>query len=139
MPILTKAMEKYVRNETKSGYDKDTRRKYNRRIADYARKGIDQLTLLAEKLPEEELKEIFNDDTLRRFFANVLFKVEPNMDPEKRRRILGLWNIIIFGMGGGQFAIYLAPEGYRAVKTREPLMEVAAFIAIRSAILDENV
>lgn len=88
-----------------------THTKHNRRIVDYARKGIEQLTLLAEKLPEEELRQVFNKETLGKFFANVLFKVESNMDPEKRRRILGLWGNIIFKMGGGQFATYLAPEG----------------------------
>lgn len=139
MPVLTKAMEKYVLNRTKSGYDKDTRSKYNRRIRDYAKKGIEQLTLLAENLPEEQLKEIFNQDNLRRFFANVLFRVEPNMDREKRRRILGLWSIIVFTMGAPEFAVHLAPEAYEAMKTREPLYEVAAFIAIRSAILHEDV
>ncbi|MDI6904762.1 MAG: hypothetical protein QMD13_04650 [Candidatus Bathyarchaeia archaeon] len=90
-------------------------------------------------MPEEQLREIFNQDTLRPFFANVPFRVEPNMDPEKRRRILGLWDIIVFGMGSPGFAAHLAPEGYEAIKTREPFHEIAAFIAIRSAILREFV
>jgi hypothetical protein len=84
------------------------------------------------------MKEFFNNDILRRFFVNILFGAGPDMTPEKRHRLLSLWGTIIFNLGDGRFAMHLAPEGYRAVKTMEPLMEVAAFIAIRSAILDEN-
>jgi len=143
MPVLTKKMEKYVLKKTKVGYTNEHSSKYNRRIIEYAKKGIEQLTLLAENLPEEQLEEIFNRDNLRRFFANVLFKVEPNMIDEKkrkkrRRRILELWHTIVFAMRTPGFAAHLAPEAYEAIKTREQHDEIAAFIAIRSAILHED-
>jgi len=46
-------MRKYVMNEKKNGYNKQTQNVYNNRIKNYASQALRDVTLLAEKLPEK--------------------------------------------------------------------------------------
>jgi hypothetical protein len=64
MPILTDPMKKYLLNDDKKGYTAETRSAYNRRIIDYTIRGISDLSLLAEKLPEDMQAQVFNEITL---------------------------------------------------------------------------
>ena len=71
MPILTKPMKKYLLGSDKRGYGEETQRAYNRRIIDYAKRGLKDLLLLAEKLPEEAQAEVFNEETLAPLMRNL--------------------------------------------------------------------
>ena len=71
MPILTEPMKKYLLNDSKKGYTAEVKSAYNRRIIEYAKKGIEDLTLLAEKLPEEKQAQIFNKENMRPLIGNI--------------------------------------------------------------------
>ncbi len=93
MPILTKSMKKFLLNETKQGYSNSVKSAYNRRIIEYAKRGIEDLTLLAQKLTEDQQAEIFTKEKLAPFLR-VLFKhrFKPQMSKEelekRRKRLL---------------------------------------------------
>ncbi|MBE3116006.1 hypothetical protein IMZ68_02260, partial [Candidatus Bathyarchaeota archaeon] len=53
-------MRKYVMSENKIGYSKRVQSVYNSRIKTYAKLALQDLTLLAQKLPEDQQAEIFN-------------------------------------------------------------------------------
>ena len=53
-------MKQYVLTQEKKGYNKDIQNVYNSRLKSYAVDALKDLALLAEKLPEDELKDIFN-------------------------------------------------------------------------------
>jgi hypothetical protein len=61
MPILTDPIKKYLLNDDKKGYTAETKSAYNRRIIDYTIRGISDLSLLAEKLPEDMQAQVFED------------------------------------------------------------------------------
>ena len=58
------AMRKYVMSENKSAYSRQTQSVYNNRIRKYTIRALKDLTLLAEKLPEKEQAQIFNEETI---------------------------------------------------------------------------
>jgi len=71
MPILTKPMKNYLLSSDKRGYREDLQSAYNNRIIDYATRGLKDLLLLAEKLPEEAQAEVFNEETLAPLMRNL--------------------------------------------------------------------
>lgn len=90
MPVLTEPMKKYLLNDSKKGYTAEVKSAYNRRIVEYARTGIKDLTLLAEKLPEEMQAKIFNEDTLRLLIGNLFRlrqQVKENYSEEELREM----------------------------------------------------
>lgn len=92
MGILSKSMRKFVLDETKKGYTKETRDRYFKRIREeYASNGIKDLTLLAQNLPESELAEIFKNDVVLGLFRAILFpnsKVDEKEREQRRKRLL---------------------------------------------------
>ncbi len=65
-------MRQYVnRNGNNSGYEKETQNVYNMRIRHYAQQAIKDLALLAEKLPEDQQKQIFNKKTMWPLIRNI--------------------------------------------------------------------
>jgi len=104
MPILTEPMKKYLLNDSKKGYTVEARSTYNRRIIEYAKKGIEDLALLAEKLPEELQAQIFNKETLRPLIEKVFTmpKIEAKNRAEyveKRKRIIQLCYLTLDTIG----------------------------------------
>jgi len=140
MPILTKAMRKYVLNDKKVGYTRQTQSTYNRRIVEYARKGLEDLALLAEKLPEELQDEIFNKEILGPLLRNVFrLKIRDGMseeDLEKRgRRILELSWDLLANLGSRDNASALAPRQMK-ILTMSGLHEPLDFmLGIKAIIL----
>ena len=62
--MLGNSMRKYVISENKNGYSKAVQAVYNSRIKTYAKQALQDLALLAEKLPEDQQAEIFNDQNV---------------------------------------------------------------------------
>jgi len=90
MTILSKPMKKYLLNESKKGYMEDVQKAYNRRIIEYAREGIKDLALLAEKLPEDLQAKIFNEEMLRPLIGNLFrlrHQVKENYSEEESREM----------------------------------------------------
>ena len=122
MPILTEPMKKYVLNDSKKGYTAEARSTYNRRIVEYARKGIEDLALLAEKLPEELQAQIFNEKTLQPLIQKIFTmpKIEAKSKEEyekkresleeKRKRIIRLSYLTLNIIGFTENAWRLAPD-----------------------------
>ena len=70
MAVLTKKMERYVKIfPEREGYTEETASKYDRRLANYAITGLNQLTLLIKKLPEELQAQIFSAEVMKPFFG----------------------------------------------------------------------
>jgi hypothetical protein len=123
MGILTKPMRKYVLSETKQGYNIS---EYDRRIVEYTSKGLEDLTLLAQELPEEQQAKIFNKETLQPLFK-AIFRLEiPAKDHEeylkiksseeivkKRKRLLGLCDSALNLIGDYSFVGDIVPEPMR--------------------------
>jgi hypothetical protein len=123
VPILTKPMKKYLLGSDKRGYGEETQRAYNRRIIDYAKRGLKDLLLLAEKLPEEAQAEVFNEETLAPLMRNlfrliVKERVEVVDIPEinrkelekRRTRVLALCYAALNEIGDVFNARNLAPD-----------------------------
>ena len=68
-------------NEKKNGYTKELQNVYNFRLKNYAVQALKDLTLLAEKLPEDQQGQIFNEKHLAGLIR-VLFKFPPAVDRE---------------------------------------------------------
>lgn len=100
-------------------------------IRKVALKEIEDLTKLAECLPEDQLAQIFNDEKLRPFLGTLLhFSAEHGVSREKnmliytpeaearRQRLLKLCYDIITTLDGYEFAEFLAPTicGATAIK-----------------------
>lgn len=118
MAILTEPMKRYLLNDSKKGYTAEVKSAYNRRIVEYAEKGIEDLALLAEKLPEELQAQIFNKETLRPLIAN-LFSDPRSRDKHdfgeeeierKRKRLVQICYLILSIMGHTINARRLAPD-----------------------------
>lgn len=123
MGVLTRPMRKYVLSETKQGYNIS---EYNKRIVEYASKGLEDLTLLAQKLPEEQQAKVFNKETLQPLFK-AIFRLEiPAKDHQeyleiksseemvkKRKRLLRLCDLILNLIGDYIFAGGIVPEPMR--------------------------
>lgn len=113
--VLTKSMKQYVMNQEKRGYNKETQNVYNNRLKNYAIDAIKDLTLLAEKLPEDKLQDIFNEKTLSPLIRNIFrAKLKDNHKEkefeQRRQRILRLsWNTLT-EIGFKDNAWTLAPD-----------------------------
>lgn len=120
--MLTKSMKKYLQTEDKRGYNKSA---YDARVKIYAQGGIKDLKLLAEVLPEKQLGEIFNKETLAGFLEALLRCKIPAEDHQewlrikeseemkaKRKRLLGLCWAILRAMGDYSFAKSVLPSDW---------------------------
>jgi len=113
--MLSKSMKQYVINREKNGYSKEVQNVYNSRLKSYAIDALNDLTLLAEKLPEDDLKEIFNQKTIYPFIKNLFtVKIKDNYGEEeleqRRRRILRLSYDTLTTIGFRNNPWYLAPD-----------------------------
>ena len=124
MAILTKPMKKYLLSDSKQGFKTEVQATYDRRIVEYAKRGLEDLTLLAGKLPEDQLREVFNYENLKDLIR-VLFALPQSDDEplkERRRRLLPLCHELIATLDSINFAPRLAPEIWRViVKEKGPL------------------
>lgn len=108
-------MKQYVMNKEKNGYNKETQNVYNNRLKNYAIDAIKDLALLAEKLPEDELKDIFNEKTMMPLIRNVFrTKIKENYEQkefeQRVQRILRLSYDTLSVIGFNNNAWNLAPE-----------------------------
>ena len=120
MGILTKPMKKYVLSETKQGYNVS---EYNKRILEYALKGLSDLTLLAEKLHEDQKARVFNRETLQPLFK-AIFRLEIQAKDhqeylrlksskeivKKRRRLLRLCDLVLSLIGDHRLVSIIVPD-----------------------------
>jgi hypothetical protein len=115
-------MRKYVMSENKNGYSKQVQSVYNNRIKKYANLALKDLTLLAQKLPEDQQSEIFNDQNITSLLA-ALLKLSPAQLTElndnkvlvkkKRQRLLPLCHGLITLLNDSNLAHLIAPVGTR--------------------------
>jgi len=129
-------MRRYVLNTTKQGYAKEVRSVYNRRITEYAKRGLEDLAMLAENLPEDQLAEIFQGGAFTRLIRAVFcLRIRPNMDDkelnERRKRILKLSHHTLSEIGILQNAWGLAPNVMR-VLTKAGLAETDVILGIKA-------
>ena len=108
-------MKQYVMNQEKNGYNKETQNVYNNRLKNYAIDALKDLALLAEKLPEDELKDIFNEKTMSPLIRNVFrAKIKGNYEEkeleQRRQRILRLSWDALSEIGFRDNAWNLAPD-----------------------------
>jgi len=108
-------MRKYVMNEKKNGYSKQTQNVYNNRIKNYPTRALRDLTLLAEKLAEKQQAQIFNEETLTPLVRSIFsFRTKQQIDEkeaqERRTRILQLCYTILDEIGTLENALDLAPD-----------------------------
>ena len=108
-------MKQYVMSQEKKGYSKETQNVYNNRLRNYAVEALKDLALLAEKLPEEELQDIFNEKTLSRLIKNIFrAKIKDNYEEkefeQRRQRILRLSWDTLTEIGFRENAWNLAPD-----------------------------
>ena len=123
--------------ENKSAYSRQTQSVYNNRIRTYALRALKDLALLAEKLPEKEQAQIFNEDTLgpvaRQLFR---FRSKPEKDkPEaeaRKERILRMCCEILEEIAWIENAWDLAPDvmNILALGQSEALTTITALKAI---------
>jgi hypothetical protein len=105
--MLTKSEVKFIearkdKNEAMTSVEKQ--RSY--RIRKKALKTIEDLTYLAENLPEKQISQIFANDTLIPFFKGIFHR--PEADKKRIRKIiLGLVGDIL---GDQEFALRMVPE-----------------------------
>jgi len=78
MVILTDVLRKYLKGETRKNYTKDTQYSYDSKIRRRARIGMDDLILVAERMPSKWRDEIFARDKLKKFLQKVLTPKEEN-------------------------------------------------------------
>jgi len=123
MPILTNPMTNYLLSSDKGGYSEDLQSVYDNRIIDYATRGLKDLLLLAEKLPEEAQAEVFNEETLAPLMRNLFRLIVkehvevvdiPEMNREefekRRTRVLALCYAALNEIGDLFNARNLAPD-----------------------------
>jgi hypothetical protein len=108
-------MRKYVMSDRKNGYNKQTQNVYNSRIRHYAVQALKDLALLAEKLPEKQQAQIFNEDTLSALVYGILrFRTVQQIDEkearERQSRILSLCYLVLNEVGYRENAWSLAPD-----------------------------
>jgi hypothetical protein len=113
--VLSKSMKQYVMNQEKKGYSKETQNVYNNRLKNYAVEALKDLALLAEKLPEAELQDIFNEKTMSPLIRNVFrAKIKDNYEAkefeQRRQRILRLSWDALSEIGFRDTAWNLAPD-----------------------------
>ncbi len=120
--MLGNSMRKYVMSENKNGYSKQVQSVYNNRIKNYAKIALRDLALLAQKLPEDQQTEIFNDQNIRNLLR-ALLKLNPAKLTElndnrvlvkkKRQRLLPLCYELITLLNDPNLAYVMAPVGTR--------------------------
>ena len=120
--MLGNSMKKYVMSENKNGYSKQVQSVYNNRIKNYAKLALKDLALLAQKLPEDQQTEIFNDQNIINLLA-ALLKLNPAQLTElndnrvlakkKRERLLPLCYELITLLNDSNLAHLMAPVGTR--------------------------
>jgi hypothetical protein len=148
MPILTDPMKKYLLNDGKKGYTAETRSAYNRRIIDYAIRGISDLSFLAEKLPEDVQAQVFNERTLgslvRSLFRLIVkehaevadFSEMDKEELEKRRkRVLGLCYEALNEIGDVFNARNLAPDVMGILLEAGPSETLPAITALKAVYI----
>lgn len=119
--MLSKAMIKYVMSEDKKGYTKETQAVYDRRIRQYIKKTLKELTLIAQKLPEKLQDDVFNHSTLIPFFKELLrLRYDPKMTEKeletRRKRLLQLCRGFLSNLGSLKNAYDLAPNAMKHLK-----------------------
>jgi len=102
-------------SDRKNGYNKQTQNVYNSRIRNYAVQALKDLALLAEKLPEKQQAQIFNEDTLSALVYGILrFRTVQQIDEkearERQSRILSLCYLVLNEVGYRENAWSLAPD-----------------------------
>jgi len=102
-------------SDRKNGYNKQTQNVYNSRIRNYAVQALKDLALLAEKLPEKQQAQIFNEDTLSSLVCGILrFRTVQQIDEkearERQSRILSLCYLVLNEVGYRENAWSLAPN-----------------------------
>ena len=125
MDMLGNSMRKYVNSENKNGYSKAVQAVYNSRIRTYAKQAIQDLALLAERLPEEQQAEIFTDINLRPLIR-ALLRISPQQTTEmmqnkalKRQKQLRLEPIaqeLIYDLNNSNLSWLIAPIGARYLR-----------------------
>jgi len=113
--VLSKSMKQYVMSQEKKGYSKETQNVYNNRLRNYAVEALKDLALLAEKLSEEELQDIFNEKTLSPLIKNIFrAKIKDNYEEkefeQRRQRIMRLSWDTLTEIGFRDNAWNLAPD-----------------------------
>jgi len=120
--MLGNSMRKYVMSENKNGYSKAVQSVYNSRIKTYAKQALQDLTLLAEKLPEDQQTEIFNEKNIWQLLRAILKQNSEEMtqlhqDKElakkKRERLLPFCYNLITLLNDSNLAHLLSPVGDR--------------------------
>lgn len=81
------------------------------RIRKKALKTIEDLTYLAENLPEKQISQIFTDGTLIPFFKGIFHR--PEADKKRIRKII--LRLLADVLGDEEFALRLLPEEARRV------------------------
>lgn len=129
-------MRKYVMSQNKNGYSKQVQAVYNSRVKTYAKQALQDLALLAEKLPEDQRAEIFNEENTFPLFRALLkqtpeelARLEENKDlsKEKRQRLLPLIYNIITLLNDSNLSHLIAPVGARyMVRERVELAHLKA-------------
>ena len=120
--MLGNSMRKYVMSENKNGYSKAVQAVYNNRIKTYAKQAIQDLALLAEKLPEDQQADVFNSENMKSLFKAIL-KPSPEeitqltqnkeLAKKKRNRLRPLTYEIITLLNDSNLSWLIAPIGAR--------------------------
>ena len=115
--MLTKSMRQYVNRTQNNGYAKDTQNVYNSRLRSYAQQAIKDLALLAEKLPEDQQRQIFNRKNMGPLVSNIYRaknRENQNIEDEEFRqrchRILNLSYETLVEIGSRDNTWHLAPD-----------------------------
>ena len=81
--MLGKSMKQYVLSKEKTGYSKEVQNVYNSRLRNYAVEALNDLALLAEKLPEDQQAQIFSRKNMAPLMRNV-FRAKVREDQEEK-------------------------------------------------------
>ena len=120
--MLGNSMRKYVMSENKNGYNKGVQSVYNSRIKKYASQALQDLALLANKLPEDQKVDIFNEKITWELIRALLKQNSEEMTrlhqdktlaKKKRERLLPLCYNLITLLNESNLAHLLAPVGDR--------------------------
>ena len=118
MVKLSKQMKNYVLEKSKIGYTKEVRKIYDRRLLQYAREGINDLTFLIDNLPEDMQALIFTEQNLRKLFRALFASTISNnqMSEEKRLRLLNICKSALDEISMHQNGPLLAPNAWKVLK-----------------------
>ncbi len=122
--MLGNSMRKYVMGEKANGYTKEVRSVYNYRVRKYAIQALKDLALLAQKLPEDQQAEIFNEQNMRDLFRAIL-KL-PNtlindelLQKQKRQRLLPICYELITLLDDSTFCHLIAPTVWPVMRNEK--------------------